>query len=339
MAPKMSERLRSMDLYALLGVDIDATEKQLKKAYRKRSLLCHPDKNPDNPKAEEEFNDLKQAYDLLCDEQLRKAYDQVLKARKASEVRNRQLDAKRKKLKDELEAREAAAAAGVFKQKSEAERREAEIQRLRKEGQRLLEEEQEKAREEMDAKRRRRASLPRVLMAKWRDADDEGSYDEDRLRSLFGRHGRIKNVVVKPAKKRRGKRSALVEMEDGFAALEASSAVRGSVECPIAVTIVSNGAEEEPEETPSRPTEPKPASTMSFEEREKEMMRNLEMAAMRQQRQKEEEQQQQEQSQNGYKDNVPSVNDNVPLSRDELRRLEEEKIRRQDELDDMNGAS
>ena len=48
---------------------------------------------------------------------------------------------------------------------------------------------------------------------------------------------------------------------------------------------------------------------------------------------------QQEQSQNGYKDNVPSVNDNVPLSRDELRRLEEEKIRRQDELDDMNGAS
>ena len=37
-----------IDLYALLEVEIDADEKAIKKAYRKKALTCHPDKNPDN---------------------------------------------------------------------------------------------------------------------------------------------------------------------------------------------------------------------------------------------------------------------------------------------------
>ena len=47
---------------------------------------------------------------VLSDEGVRKAYDNVLKAKQAAQIRNRQLDEKRKKLKDDLDAREAAAA-------------------------------------------------------------------------------------------------------------------------------------------------------------------------------------------------------------------------------------
>ena len=47
---------------------------------------------------------------MLSDEAARKAYDNVLKAKQAAQIRNRQLDEKRKKLKDDLDAREAAAA-------------------------------------------------------------------------------------------------------------------------------------------------------------------------------------------------------------------------------------
>ena len=54
---------------------------------------------------------------MLSDEGARKAYDNVLKAKQAAQIRNRQLDEKRKKLKDDLDAREAAAAdreQGIF---------------------------------------------------------------------------------------------------------------------------------------------------------------------------------------------------------------------------------
>lgn len=48
-------------------------------AYRKLALVKHPDKNPDNPKAADEFQQLQRAYDLLCDKEARAALDQLLK--------------------------------------------------------------------------------------------------------------------------------------------------------------------------------------------------------------------------------------------------------------------
>ena len=137
---KLMDRIKDLDLYLLLGITPDAEEKAIKKAYRKKALTCHPDKNPDNPKAAEEFHQLSDAYEVLTDADAKKAYDNVLKARKANELRNRQLDAKRRKLKDDLEAREREAAdsafATVVAKKTEEERLAAEIERLRKEGSR-----------------------------------------------------------------------------------------------------------------------------------------------------------------------------------------------------------
>ena len=65
----------SDDYYRVLGVPRDATEAQLKKAYRKLAIKYHPDKNPDDKRAEEHFKAVSEAYDCLQDKQRRAAYD------------------------------------------------------------------------------------------------------------------------------------------------------------------------------------------------------------------------------------------------------------------------
>ena len=52
------------DPYKILGVDRTSSEKEIKTAYRKLALQWHPDKNPDNKKAEEKFKEISQAYGI-----------------------------------------------------------------------------------------------------------------------------------------------------------------------------------------------------------------------------------------------------------------------------------
>lgn len=63
------------DYYEILGVEKSASKDELKKAYRKIAIKNHPDKNPDNPEAEEKFKEAAEAYEVLNDEQKRQQYD------------------------------------------------------------------------------------------------------------------------------------------------------------------------------------------------------------------------------------------------------------------------
>ena len=64
------------DYYQILGVSRNATENEIKKAYRKLAVKYHPDKNPGDKSAEEKFKDVSEAYDILSDSKKRAQYDQ-----------------------------------------------------------------------------------------------------------------------------------------------------------------------------------------------------------------------------------------------------------------------
>ena len=64
-----------MDLYQRLGIARGASEAEVKKAYRSLAKQLHPDRNQDNPKAAERFNQVTQAYDILSDKEKRPRYD------------------------------------------------------------------------------------------------------------------------------------------------------------------------------------------------------------------------------------------------------------------------
>ncbi|CAG5866224.1 unnamed protein product [Menidia menidia] len=221
MSGKAKEILQ-LDLYGLLGIEGTATTKEIKKAYRQKALTCHPDKNPDNPKAAELFHQLSQALEVLADAAARAAYDKICAAKKQAEERNKKLDDKRKKIKLDLEARERRAEAQSQEEVQITRTLEEEIARLREEGSRQLEEEQRLIREQIQRERESQqqtgnngqkysgvercyeSNATPKLKLKWKcKKDDElnGGYTEDVLIKLLQKYGDVLNVIVSSKKK------------------------------------------------------------------------------------------------------------------------------------------
>ncbi|KAH9488208.1 DnaJ (Hsp40), sub C, member 17 [Bulinus truncatus] len=217
----MSKEIYKKNLYSIIGVTEQASEKEIVKGYRKKALKCHPDKNPDNPKAAELFHELSQALEILTDPAARAAYDKCLKAKKAVEERNQILDSKRKKFKEDLETRERAFKNTEVVSDLEAEKKlKAEIERLRKEGSSLLEKEQQHLKKELKktncpengvADKRPTDSPPRIKF-KWKVQKGDksnGGYNAENLQSILNCYGEISALFV--SDKRSG--SAIVEFD------------------------------------------------------------------------------------------------------------------------------
>ena len=64
------------DYYEILGISKNADASEIKKAYRKLAIKYHPDKNPDDPKAEEQFKEAAEAYEMLSNTEKKQRYDQ-----------------------------------------------------------------------------------------------------------------------------------------------------------------------------------------------------------------------------------------------------------------------
>jgi len=205
------------DLYGILGISDDAGKSEIDKAYRKKAIEYHPDKNPENPeKAKEMFDLIKKARELLKDIGKRAEYDHKRKAKRAAKERIQQYDSKRKKLIQEMEERE--------KKYKEAEeerlvekRKVSEIERIREENRRILAEE---IRKQEERQRKKAQVQPAHLKVKWNKVQSDSSsevYNVDSLRKIFSKYGKV-TVAVHPKK-----RLALIEFEDPSQAIFAKS--------------------------------------------------------------------------------------------------------------------
>ncbi|XP_053191579.1 dnaJ homolog subfamily C member 17 isoform X2 [Scomber japonicus] len=227
---------------------------KIKKAYRQKALTCHPDKNPDNPKAAELFHQLSQALEVLTDAAAKAAYDKICAAKKQAEERNRKLDDKRKKIKLDLESRERQAETQNQDEVQITRTLEEEIARLREEGSRQLEEEQRLVREQIQREReaqqqqtgdftQRNSGVERCsksnvtpkLKLKWKckkDDNTNGGYSQDTLFRLLQKYGDVLNVIVSAKKKG----SAVVEFSSVRAAELAVKNESGLSDNPLKIS-------------------------------------------------------------------------------------------------------
>jgi DnaJ family protein C protein 17 len=219
-------KLLEKDLYKLFDLDEECTLEQIKKAYRKKALELHPDKNLDKKEeAEERFVELGKAFEILTDKSAKSAYDAVRKQKREKAKRDEMLDGKRRKLKEELESREQAARekqeqqTTQMRKNKDEERLQNEIDRLRKEGSRLLEEEMNYINEQLrldklktnqqketsKIKTTKKQTPPRIKVTWSKDAT---KLDQDLLHFLFSKYGEIEVLVVSQ------KSSAILEFKD-----------------------------------------------------------------------------------------------------------------------------
>ncbi|KAJ8974607.1 hypothetical protein NQ317_019352 [Molorchus minor] len=144
------------------------------------------------------------------------AYDKVLKGRKEAQLRHKELDGKRRKLKEDLEAREQQAAGKSRAQKSADQLLKEEIERLRKEGSKQVEEEVEYVRRRITTaifKYRILGWIKTSNKIKWSASKNDatnGGYTQEMLHRFLSKYGDIQALIMSPKKKG----SALVEFKD-----------------------------------------------------------------------------------------------------------------------------
>ncbi|WWD21652.1 hypothetical protein CI109_106138 [Kwoniella shandongensis] len=143
MAPLLTEEESALDPYATLEISTDATEKDIKKAFRQRSLKCHPDRNP-TPEAAILFRQISLSLEILIDPSKRSYVDNKLESDRRKREQYAASGAKRKAMIDALTAREDEAKKAKVDQVKRRQQQ-AEEEAIKDAGRKILEEAQKRA--------------------------------------------------------------------------------------------------------------------------------------------------------------------------------------------------
>ncbi|XP_039597122.1 dnaJ homolog subfamily C member 17 [Polypterus senegalus] len=190
-------QLQQTDLYGLIGVDIGASDKEIKRAYRLKALTCHPDKNPDNPKAELGiFKNLPLILDLLTTFQY--AFLTVDSIARLQEEGSRQLEEQQRLIREQIQREQEARLGSHGKMGADS-------------------------------------SVTPKLKLKWKSTKHDktnGGYSYSLLVNLLHKYGDVLNVII--SNKKNG--SAIVEFATLKAATLAFKNERGLVDNPLKIS-------------------------------------------------------------------------------------------------------
>jgi DnaJ family protein C protein 17 len=236
-----SHAASSHDFYALLDISPAAADTEIRRAYRRTALKYHPDKiaNP-TPADIDKFHLLQIAYDVLSEPSVRQLYDNAREARERKKRENEMLEGVRRKMKEDLEAREKGGGLkrawfpggpGAEAVDREAEDKlEQEIRRLAEDGRRrrqakeelmrreVLEEEERREREKEEKESAEQSTKPvssqngggagvleidRSVKVRWLREGAGLDFDKASLESLFSRFGKVESVFTLKDKRQR----------------------------------------------------------------------------------------------------------------------------------------
>ncbi|KAF2435119.1 DnaJ-domain-containing protein [Tothia fuscella] len=218
-----------VDFYAVLGVHAGSTTNEIEKAYRKMTLIYHPDKvrEEDRASATEKFHGITIAKELLLDEQARHVLDTFIASREMQRRQREQLDGRRKAMVSDLEQKET----GALKRKREEMDAEAlqeqEIRRLQEDGRRRrMQREQELRKEketEVAAMKEQNSEpeqpqgpvpeLQRAVRVQWKREGLGRDISKEQLVKMFTRFGPIEHCMLKDKKEKKPKDEGLKKKE------------------------------------------------------------------------------------------------------------------------------
>jgi DnaJ family protein C protein 17 len=198
----------SIDYYELLAIPPTATESEVRRAYRKTSLLYHPDKVKPTPENLEKFQLLQAAINILTDTAEKKKYDQTREAKQRRLAETAALESRRRKMKEDLEKREGSV--GMPPSVNGAKRtwtdRELEIKRIaeenRKRREAAVQQKAQEAQARAQTEEKPSDSIDRSVKVRWIKEGEGLDIDQDALEENFPT-GDVENILVLKDKKRR----------------------------------------------------------------------------------------------------------------------------------------
>ncbi len=199
----------SIDYYELLAIPATASESEIRRAYRKTSLLYHPDKVKPTPENLDKFQLLQTAISILTDAAEKSKYDQTREARHRRLAETAALESRRRKMKEDLEKREGNVTGlptSVGGTKRTWTDRELEIKRIAEENRNRREaavaQKTQEARARAEAQEKPVESLHRSVKVRWIKEGEGLDIDQESLEDNFPA-GDVENVLVLKDKKRR----------------------------------------------------------------------------------------------------------------------------------------